>query len=147
MRTLNAIVLTLALIASLTVVAVAEEPGPKGFPELKAFHDVMAQMWHVDFPKDDWAAIRTVAPKLSEAAAALVKAELPANYAERKAQYAIDVKLLADSVANVVAAAKGDDDAKLKQSVIKMHEFFHDLIYNLNSQKEANNSQQYLVPE
>lgn len=130
----KAIILALCLALVSLGVALAEDGGHggKGFVELKAFHDVMAKMWHEDFPKDDWKAIRTATPQLKKATDALVAAKLPASYQPRAAQFEVDVKLLAASVENVIKAGNGADDGALKQAVIKMHEAFHDVAYNLN---------------
>jgi hypothetical protein len=119
----------------------------KSFPELKAYHDVMAEIWHQHFPKDDWAAVRAKASALKPAMDAMLKAKLPAGYAPRLAQFDVDVKIMGVATDSVIAAAKGTDDDALKQTVIKMHEAFHDLIYNLNTDKDPEDPERCDIPE
>ncbi len=127
-------------ILAIAIIVSAEEPAEHGqphqeddtsFPPLTAFHEVVAEMWHVHFPANDWAAVRKTAPQLVEKMNALKQAPLPVGLAAKNAAYQPKLAALQAAVDALVKAAAGTDDQALKQAVIDMHHAYHAVVVTL----------------
>ena len=140
MRNRNLIlILILASLGASAVWAADNEPAP--FPELTAFHHVMAQCWHTDYPAKDWAAIRLAAPELVSLAATLQKATLPAGLQSRKATFDSKALILVAEVGKLAQTAKGKDDAALGKALIGVHEAYHQLTVALYKKDEPEHNE------
>lgn len=110
--------------------------GDESFPALKDFHDVMAKIWHVHYPANDWAAVRADIPTLLAKMEALKKADLPEAYASRAEAFKKKLALLDQAVQALAELAKQEDNEKLKKAVFAMHEAFHGMIAALHGPAE-----------
>jgi len=109
----------------------AEGEGGSSFPALKDFHETLALIWHTQLPAQDYGAIRQTAPALVEKMKNLQAANLPDDFASRKAVYQEKLKLLSAAVDKLAVAAKGTDNQALAKAVTDMHTAYHDLVVAL----------------
>ena len=126
-------VIIVNVLLAVSLIVLAEEPpnAPEQdtrFPELSAFHEVLAPIWHTHYPANDWAAIRQAAPQLVAKMQALKNAKLPPGLALHAAAYQPKLEALQQAVNAVAAAAQGADDEKLKQAVMQMHHAYHAIV-------------------
>jgi hypothetical protein len=117
------------------------------FPELKAFHDLIAKAWHTHYPQDDFASLRKMAPDFVKAADVLVKAKLPPTLQKRQSVFDMRSKVLALKADEFAATAKKNDDAALKKATVALHEAFHDLVSGLYSKADPEEGGECTAPE
>jgi hypothetical protein len=133
------VVPTLVLIAATFLAGIQLASAAEGaaFPELKAFHDLVAKLWHTYYPTDNWKAARELAPDLVKAADALAKAPLPADVKNRQKSFDEKAKYLSAIVADYAEVAQKTDDGAMKKATVKLHEAFHELVTALYSQPKT----------
>src|SRR5512138_1988113 len=97
-------------------------------PELIAFHDVIAPIWHDAFPAKDTAALRGFLPRIEDGASRINAAVLPGILRERKPAWEKGLAGLNQAVAAYKAAASGSDDPALLDAAERLHASFETLV-------------------
>lgn len=132
MRTLVSTAVSLAILA-LAVPAVAEQmPAPgettSQVPELFAFHDVIAPLWHEAWPNKNLAMMRELLPEVEQHVAAIRKAQLPGILRDKQEVWANGVEALAAAAARMKAALAANDEKGSLDAVEDLHARFEDLV-------------------
>jgi len=120
-----------ALLFSLVVMAtshptVAQEKKNEhkvSIEEVNQFHDLLHPIWHEQYPKKEWAKIRSQAGDLVARKDAVMKVRLRVK-AENRAMVEEKRQQFGASVDAVAAAAKSGNDEALGKAVAEMHERF-----------------------
>ncbi len=121
-----------ATILSLTALVPAEKVLPGDMqsrvPELVAFHEVIAPIWHNAYPNKDYAALRSYVGQINDLFAKLEKASLPGILRDK--QKAWDDKLagLKKAVEAYNQAAAGKDDPALLSAAEALHSGFEQMV-------------------
>jgi hypothetical protein len=91
--------------------------------EVEKFHDLLAPIWHEQYPAKEWAKIRAQGAELVKRKDAVMKAKLgvkdeaQAKAEELRAKFGTSVDRLAE-------VAKSGTDEELQKAVAEMHEAF-----------------------
>jgi hypothetical protein len=93
--------------------------------EVEKFHDLLAPIWHEQYPAKEWAKIRAQGEELVRRKNAVMKAKLDLK-AEAKAKAEELRKKFGESVDDLAKVAKSGTDEELQKSVAVMHEAFED---------------------
>lgn len=129
--TLFAVILTLPLALAEQVPAGAPPAHAETswqVPELFAFHDVIATIWHEAWPAKDVAQLKALLPEVKSGAAKVAGAALPGILRDKQAAWDEGVAALQRTVADYEAAAAGDDGAKLLAAAEALHAQFEKLV-------------------
>lgn len=120
--------LGLALIASMSLAGLAQMaesvPDPETestVPELAAFHEVIAPIWHTAFPAKDYAALRGFVPAIEAGMARINAAALPGILRERQAAWDKELAEFNLAVTAYRNAAAGSDDPALLDAAERLH--------------------------
>lgn len=96
------------------------------WPELKAFHSVMAQTFHPS-EEGNLQPIKERAGEMVEKAEALAKSTIPADFSNDKIKKAIE-KLVADSKDLKTLVDKKESDEVITKNLSALHDTFHEII-------------------
>ena len=107
-----------------------EHHGDKGhkhkfkIAEVEKFHDLLAPIWHQQYPAKEWAKIRAQGPELVRRKDAVMKAQLPKNDSQAKAEELR--RKFGESVDHLAGVIKSGTDEELGKAVSDMHTAFED---------------------
>jgi len=93
--------------------------------EVEKFHDLLAPIWHQQYPAKEWAKIRAQGEELVRRKDAVMKAKLDLKD-EAKAKAEKLRQKFGESVDHLAKVAKSGTDEELQKSVAVMHEAFED---------------------
>ena len=132
MRTLTPVVLSLVLCA-LAVPALAEQlpqPGETSsqVPELFAFHEVIAPLWHEAWPNKNLAMMRELLPQVEQHLAAIQKAELPGILRDKQAAWKQGVEAMTAAASAMKTALAANDEKSSLDAVEELHARFEGLV-------------------
>ncbi|MGV8042366.1 MAG: hypothetical protein AB2L07_20750 [Thermoanaerobaculaceae bacterium] len=132
MRAFTATAVFLVLLA-LAVPAVAEQmpkPGETSsqVPELFAFHDVIAPLWHEAWPNKNLAMMRELLPQVEQHVAAIRKAELPGILRDKQDVWNKGVEALAAAASSMKAALAANEEKASLDAVEELHARFEGLV-------------------
>ena len=97
-------------------------------PELFAYHEVIATIWHEAWPAKDIAQLKALTPQVKSGAAKVAGAELPGILRDKQAAWDEGVAALQRTVADYEAAAAGDDGPRLLAAAEALHAQFEKLV-------------------
>lgn len=97
-------------------------------PELFAYHEVIATIWHEAWPAKDVAQLKTLAPQVKAGADKVAAAKLPGILRDKQAVWDQGVAALQKSVADYEAAIAAGDDARLLAAAETLHAHFEKLV-------------------
>ena len=92
-------------------------------PEVEKFHDLLAPIWHEQYPNKEWAKIRAQAEELVRRKDAIMKVRLRTK-PESQAKVEDLRRKFGESVDRLATTAKSGTDEELQKSVAAMHEAF-----------------------
>ena len=116
-------------------------------PELFAYHEVIATIWHEAWPAKDLAQLRALTPQVKAGAAKVAGAELPGILRDKQAAWDEGVAALQRTVADYEAAAAGDDGPRLLAAAEALHAQFEKLVRTIRPvTKEIDAFHQVLYP-
>lgn len=95
-------------------------------PELNAFHEVIARLWHTAWPNKDVALMKELLPRVQADFLAVKKATLPGILRDRKPQWDKGLAAMDEAVERYAKAAAGSDPAALLDAVEALHGRFED---------------------
>lgn len=95
-------------------------------PELNAFHEVIAQLWHTAWPNKDAALMKELLPRVQADFAAVKKATLPGILRDRKPQWDKGLAAMEEAVQRYAKAAAGSDPGPLLDAVEALHGRFEE---------------------
>lgn len=122
------LILTLAVLGSISATTRAEEPGFPT-PELKAFHDVMHPLVHEALPAKDAARIRAAARDLDAGRSAILRGGTGSATGKAKLEVVKRLEAFNSSVTKLVQASKGTgNDADVLASLDAVHTAFEELV-------------------
>lgn len=93
--------------------------------EVEKFHDLLAPIWHQQYPNKEWAKIRAQGEELVRRKGAIMKAKLDLK-ADAKEKAEELRKKFGEAVDFMAKTAKSGTDDELQKSVAAMHEAFED---------------------
>lgn len=93
--------------------------------EVEKFHDLLAPIWHQQYPNKEWAKIRAQGEELVRRKDAIMKAKLDLK-SDAKAKAEELRKKFGEAVDLMAKTAKSGTDEELQKSVAAMHEAFED---------------------
>jgi hypothetical protein len=91
--------------------------------EVEKFHELLALIWHEQYPNKEWAKIRAQADELVRRKDAIMKVRLRIK-AEAQARVEELRQKFGASVDRLSSVAKSGTDEELQKSVAEMHEAF-----------------------
>lgn len=97
-------------------------------PELEAYHEVIARIWHDAWPAKNVPLLVELAPEVKRGADAVVAAKLPGILRERQAAWSAAVDALAKEAASYGAAAAAKDGPVLLSSAEALHARFEQAV-------------------
>ena len=116
-------------------------------PELFAYHEVIATIWHEAWPAKDIAQLKALTPQVKSGAAKVAGAELPGILRDKQAAWDEGVAALQRTVADYEAAAAGDDGPRLLAAAEALHAQFEKLVRTIRPvTKEIDAFHQVLYP-
>jgi len=95
--------------------------------EVEKFHDLLAPIWHEQYPNKEWAKIRAQGEELVRRKDAIMKVRLRTK-ADAQAKVEELRKKFGEAVDRVAAVAKSGTDDELQKSVAEMHEAFEQFL-------------------
>jgi hypothetical protein len=101
-------------------------------PELNAYHEVLAPVWHDKVTAKDWAGVCGEAPRLAEAGAKVKAATLPEELGDRETKYrelATTLADLSEQLSTGCDPSKGED---LAGRMTMIHDTFHALMESVS---------------
>lgn len=93
--------------------------------EVEKFHDLLAPIWHQQYPNKEWAKIRAQAEELARRKDAIMKVKLELKEEARAKVEELRQKFGA-AVDHLAKVAKSGTDEELQKAVPPMHEAFED---------------------
>jgi hypothetical protein len=101
-------------------------------PEMKAFHDLLAPLWHADKGPKRLADTCAAVPQLKTSADAVAKATppIPTN----ADTWTTGTRALVAAVGELETACKGKNEAATEAAFAKVHDTFHGLMKQANAQ-------------
>ena len=104
----------------------AQQPGRPAetstdVPALRAFHVVIAEIWHGAWPKKDTGRLAALLPQVEGGVSAVAKAELPGILRERRAAWDQRLKELQLAAAGYRKAVESGEDRALLDAAEKLH--------------------------
>ncbi|MCU0230153.1 MAG: hypothetical protein MUC67_02120 [Acidobacteria bacterium] len=116
-------------------------------PELFAYHEVIATIWHEAWPAKDVAQLKALAPQVKSGADKVAAAKLPGILREKQAAWDQGVAALQKSVADYETAIAAGDDARLLAAAEALHAQFEKLVRTIRPvTKEIDAFHQALYP-
>ena len=116
-------------------------------PELFAFHEVIATIWHEAWPAKDIAQLKALLPQVKAGAAKVAAAPLPGILRDKEAAWKQGVAALEKTVADYETAAASGDDARLLAAAEALHTQFEKLVRTIRPMtKELDAFHQALYP-
>jgi hypothetical protein len=116
-------------------------------PELFAFHEVIATIWHEAWPAKDIAQLKALTPQVKAGAAKVAGAQLPGILRDKQAAWDEGVAGLQRTVTDYETAAASGDDARLLAAAEALHAQFEKLVRTIRPlTKELDAFHQVLYP-
>lgn len=97
-------------------------------PELFAFHEVIAEIWHEAWPAKDVARLEALLPEVKSGAEKVAGATLPGILRDKEKAWKEGVARLQRTVAEYEAAALADDGPRLLDAAEALHAQFEGLV-------------------
>lgn len=132
MRTVTPFVLAVTLIAAAVSTVAEQMPKPgetsSQVPELFAFHDVIAPLWHEAWPNKNLAMMRELLPQVEQHVAAIQKAELPGILRDKQEAWTKGVEALAAATTAMKTALAANAEKASLDAVEELHARFEGLV-------------------
>lgn len=96
--------------------------------ELEKFHEVMFPIWHLEYPEQDYKALRGHGGEVSKLAGQIYSASLPGILRDKKTKWENGVAGFKNAVDEYLMRSAGNDDDLLLKSVENLHSKYENLV-------------------
>ncbi len=97
-------------------------------PELTAFHEVIAQLWHGAWPAKDYTQMKDLLARVEQGVASVEGASLPGILRDKQAAWDGQLAALRTTLERYRAAVVSDDDEALADAVEALHARFESMV-------------------
>ncbi len=97
-------------------------------PELRAFHEVIYQIWHKAWPAKDTQLLKELIPDIEEGFAKLSNATLPGILRDKQNDWSAGIKTIERIIASYKTAAAADQKTALLKAAEDLHTQFENLM-------------------